>query len=120
MNCDCTLVDHIHSPCFGVNCDPSNTILAGEDRLELLGRVKNRVVTIHASDRWLAEGTIEDLRKEEDSVGYAKRHAEIGKGLNDYDAIFTELKSVGFNGWLSIEDGVNGTEELTAARSFCG
>ena len=69
---------------------PSNTILAGEDPLELLRRVKHRVVTMHASDRYLAEGTIEDLRREEDSVGYAKRlrHGEIGKGMNDYDAIF--------------------------------
>ena len=47
--------------------------------------VEHRVVTMHASDRYLSEGTIEDLRKEEDSVGYAKRlrHGEIGKGLND-------------------------------------
>ena len=72
MDVFCELVDRIHSPHFGVNYDPSNTILAGEDPLELLKRVKDRVVTMHASDRYLAEGTIEDLRKEEDSVGYAK------------------------------------------------
>ena len=120
MDVFCELVDRIHSPNFGVNYDPSNTILAGEDPLELLRRVKHRVVTMHASDRWLAEGTIEDLRKEEDSVGYAKRlrHGEIGKGLNDYDAIFSELKSVGFNGWISIEDGVNGIEELDRSAKF--
>lgn len=116
----CELVDKIHHPNFGVNYDPSNTILAGEDPLALLARVKNRVVTMHASDRWLAEGTIEDLRKEEDSLGYAKRlrHGEIGKGLNDYDKIFTELKSVGFNGWISIEDGVNGMDELDRSAKF--
>ena len=50
---------------FGVNYDPSNTYLAGEDPLELLKRVSHRVVTMHASDRYLKEGTIEDLRKEE-------------------------------------------------------
>jgi len=33
-------------------------------------------VTIHASDRYLAEGTIEDLRKEEGGAqGYAKGDA---------------------------------------------
>ncbi len=76
------LVDRIRSPHFGVNYDPSNTILAGEDPLELLRRVKGRVVTMHASDRYLVSGTIDDLRKEEDSVGYAKRlsHGEIGRG----------------------------------------
>src|SRR5947209_12701192 len=109
----CELVDQIHSPHFGVNYDPSNTILAGEDPLQLLRRVKNRVVTMHASDRYLAEGTIQDLRKEEDSVGYAKRlrHGEIGKGLNDYDAILGELAGVGFDGWISIEDVVEGFEQ---------
>ncbi|HWE02508.1 MAG TPA: sugar phosphate isomerase/epimerase family protein [Tepidisphaeraceae bacterium] len=120
MDVFCELVDRVHSPNFGVNYDPSNTILAGEDPLELLDRVKKRVVTMHASDRYLAEGTIEDLRKEEDSVGYASRlrHGEIGKGLNDYDAIFRTLKAVGFNGWISIEDGVNGIEELARSAKF--
>ena len=80
-----------------MNYDPSNTILAGEDPLELLRRVRHRVVTMHASDRYLAEGTLEDLRREESSVGYAKRlrHGEIGKGMNDYDAIFAELQGGG-------------------------
>jgi sugar phosphate isomerase/epimerase len=116
----CDLVDRIHSPHFGVNYDPSNTILAGEDPLVLLRRVKRRVVTMHASDRYLSEGTIEDLRREEDSVGYAKRlrHGEIGKGLNDYDAIFSELAGVGFDGWISIEDGVDGMDQLERSVAF--
>ena len=63
MDVFCDLVAAIDSPHFGVNYDPSNTFLAGEDPLELLRRVKHRVVTMHASDRYLAEGTIEDLRK---------------------------------------------------------
>ena len=99
----------------------SNTYLAGEDPIELLKRVSNRVVTMHASDRYLKEGTIEDLRKEEGGAqGYAKRlsHGEIGKGLNDYDAIFTELKSVGFDSWISIEDGVDGMEQLERSVAF--
>ncbi len=89
----CELVSRIDSPHFGVNYDPSNAYLAGEDPLELLDRVKNRVVTMHASDRYLIEGTLEDLRKEEDSRGYAARlrHGVIGHGLNDYDAIFGTL-----------------------------
>lgn len=116
----CELLDRIQSPHFGANYDPSNTILAGEDPLDLLRRVKQRVVTMHASDRYLAEGTIEDLRREEDSVGYAQRlrHGEIGQGLNDYDAIFRELKSVGFAGWISIEDGVDGVEQLGRSAQF--
>jgi sugar phosphate isomerase/epimerase len=117
----CMLVDKIQHPNFGVNYDPSNAYLAGEDPLELLKRVSKRVMTMHASDRYLIEGTIDDLRKEEtDAAGYAKRlkHGEIGKGLNDYDAIFTELKRVGFDGWISIEDGVEGMDQLERSVSF--
>lgn len=116
----CDLVSRIDSPHFGVNYDPSNTILAGEDPLKLLAQVKHRVVTMHASDRYLIEGTIEDLRKEENSLGYASRlsHGVIGKGLNDYDAIFSQLKEVGFDSWISIEDGVNGMEELHESVAF--
>lgn len=115
------LVDSIHHPNFGVNYDPSNTYLAGEDPIALLNKVLNRVVTMHASDRYLKYGNLEDLRNEEGgAVGYAKRlsHGEIGKGLNDYDAIFSRLAGAGFNGWISIEDGVDGMEQLERSVAF--
>jgi sugar phosphate isomerase/epimerase len=120
MDIFCDLIGEIDHPHFGVNYDPSNTILAGEDPLELLRRVSSRVVTMHASDRYLAEGTLEDLKKEEGVQGYAKRlrHGEIGQGMNDYDAIFTELKRVGFDGWISIEDGVDGIDQLRRSAEF--
>jgi sugar phosphate isomerase/epimerase len=121
MEVFCKLVNRINSPNFGVNYDPSNTYLAGENPIDLLKRISDRVVTMHASDRYLKEGTIEDLRKEEGgALGYAKRlsHGEIGKGLNDYNAIFTELKRVGFNGWISIEDGVDGMDQLERSVTF--
>jgi len=121
MDVFCDLVAAIDHPNFGVNYDPSNAFLAGDDPLELLKRVSDRVVTMHASDRYLLEGTIEDLRAEEGgSLGYAKRlsHGEIGKGLNDYDAIFGELKSQGFDGWISIEDGVEGIDQLRRSADF--
>lgn len=115
------LVERIDSPWFGVNFDPSNAIAAGEEPLELLEKVKHRVVTMHASDRYLANGTIEDLRREEGgSAGYVSffKHGVIGKGLNDYDAIFSTLKGVGFDGWISIEDGVDGMEQMHESADF--
>lgn len=121
MDVFCQLVDAVHHPNFGINYDPSNAFLAGENPLELLKRVSERVVTMHASDRYLKEGTLEDLRLEEvDAVGYAKRlnHGEIGKGLNDYDAIFRELARVHFDGWISIEDGVEGIDQLERSVAF--
>ncbi|HRP05976.1 MAG TPA: sugar phosphate isomerase/epimerase family protein, partial [Opitutaceae bacterium] len=48
MDVFCALVDRIRHPHFGVNYDPSNAIIAGDDPLELLRRVKDRVVTMHA------------------------------------------------------------------------
>lgn len=121
MDVFCALVDALPSDGFGVNYDPSNAYIAADDPIALLKRVSHRVVTMHASDRHLIEGTLEDLRQEEGgAAGYAKRlrHGEIGKGLNDYDAIFTELKRVGFHGWISIEDGVDGIDQLRRSVAF--
>ena len=121
MDIFCDLVDAVgEHPGFGVNYDPSNTLLAGEDPLEILSRVKHRVVTMHASDRYLKHGTLEDLAREEGVTGYAERlaHGEIGQGMNDYDAIFSTLSGTGFDGWISIEDGVDGPEQLERSVAF--
>ena len=114
--------DHSH---FGVNYDPSNAIIAGDDPIELLEAVKDKVVTMHASDRYLEGGTLEDLRRMEKDpqAGYADmlKHGVIGEGLNDYDRIFSILKGVGFDGWISIEDGQDpeeGMERLDASVRF--
>jgi sugar phosphate isomerase/epimerase len=115
------IVNRIDSPWFGVQYDPSNAIVAGEDPIELLECVKHRVVTMHASDRFLKPGhTIEELRRMEDSVGYASilSHGVTGQGMNDYPRIFAILREVGFEGWISIEDGVNGLEEIRASAEF--
>ena len=114
------IINQIDSPWFGVNYDPSNAIINGEDPLEVLAAVKHRVVSMHASDRYLASGTLEDITQQDGSLGYAKnlKHGVIGKGLNDYDAIFSTLKAEGFDGWISIEDGENGMDELRESVSF--
>ena len=111
----------IDSPWFGVNYDPSNALLAGEDPLVVLDQVLPRVVSMHASDRHLLPGhDIAELRTVEDSVGYAQilHHGEVGRGQNDYDAIFSRLAGVGFDGWISIEDGMDGMDELRRSARF--
>ncbi|HEX8596933.1 MAG TPA: sugar phosphate isomerase/epimerase family protein [Chloroflexia bacterium] len=115
------ILARVPSTTLVVNYDPSNAILAGEDAIELLQKVKHRVVTMHASDRSIKPGyTLEDLRAQEDSTGYASilQHGEIGTGLNDFDAIFSILREAGFDGWISIEDGVNGLDELRRSAEF--
>ncbi|MGH9470022.1 MAG: sugar phosphate isomerase/epimerase family protein [Terriglobia bacterium] len=115
------ILDQIDSPWFGAQFDPSNAILAGEDPIELLQRIKHSVVTMHASDRRLKPGhTIEELRQVEDSLGYAAilTHGAIGTGMNDYGKIFAMLREAGFDGWVSIEDGVNVMAELKQSAEF--
>ena len=120
------LLDRIgNHEAFGVNYDPSNAIIGGDDPIELLEEVKDRVVTMHASDRYFAGGTLEDLRGREvhPQKGYADilKHGVIGEGLNDYDRIFTILGEAGFDGWVSIEDGDDpkrGLENLATSAEF--
>lgn len=106
---------------FGVQYDPSNAIVAGDDPIELLKAVKQRVVSMHASDRFLAEGyTLDDLRDSDGTIGYspALQHGVTGQGLNDFDTIFETLADVGFKGWVSIEDGMNGMDEMRQSLEY--
>ncbi len=86
---------------FGVQFDPSNALVAGDDPIQLLEAVVDRVVSMHASDRYLAEGTtFEELRQSDGTLGYSPnlRHGVTGQGLNDYDAIFRLLATHGYSG----------------------
>ena len=106
---------------FGVQYDPSNAVVGGFDPVAFLEKIKHRVVTMHASDRYLVPGTtLEEIRLADGTVGYPDklRHGETGKGANDYDAIFRILKSVNFTGWISVEDGMNGLDELARSVQF--
>ncbi len=112
-------------PNFGVNYDPSNALIAGDDPLALLEAVKHRVVSMHASDRYFEGGTFQDLQKldRDPRSGYAPflRHGVVGRGSLDYDRIFAILESVGFTGWISIEDGEDpgvGMEHLRESALF--
>jgi sugar phosphate isomerase/epimerase len=115
------IVEQIDSPFFGVQYDPSNAVVGGFDPVAFLEKVRHRVVTMHASDRYLAPGaTLDDLKTGDGATGYAAalRHGETGKGMNDYDAIFRLLADAGFSGWISIEDGVNGLDEIARSAEF--
>jgi sugar phosphate isomerase/epimerase len=106
---------------FGVQYDPSNAIVAGDDPIDLLHVVADRVVSMHASDRYLAEGTtLDELRQGDGTLGYSPnlRHGVSGKGLNDYDAIFRILAEHHYRGWVSIEDGMNGMDEMAESLAF--
>jgi sugar phosphate isomerase/epimerase len=115
------IIGQIDSPNFGVQYDPSNAFVGGFDPVKFLDKVKHRVVTMHASDRYLAPGaTLDDLKQGDGATGYASalKHGETGKGLNDYDAIFRILSEVGFNGWISVEAGMEGLDEIARSVEF--
>ena len=110
--------DRVH---FGVQFDPSNAITAGVDSGDFLDTVIDRVITMQASDRFLAPGhTLDELRESDGTLGYSPylQHGVIGRGLNDYDRIFSTLVAHGYDGWISIEDGVNSFDELQASADF--
>jgi sugar phosphate isomerase/epimerase len=109
------------SPWFGVQYDPSNATVGGFDPVAFLEKVKHRVVTMHASDRYLVPGTtLEEIRVQDGTVGYPDklRHGVTGQGMNDYDAIFRILAGVEYSGWISVEDGMDGLDELKRSVEF--
>jgi sugar phosphate isomerase/epimerase len=109
------------TPYLGVQYDPSNAVVGGFDPIAFLDKVKHRVVTVHASDRYLAPGaSLDQLRGHDGTIGYPDQliHGETGRGTNDYDAIFRLLRSVDFAGWISVEDGMNGLDELRRSVAF--
>ncbi len=114
------IVNRIRSPWFGINYDPSNALVAGQDPLSVLRTFQDRVVTMHASDRHLKSGYNLANVMAFQGTGYpqALEHGVIGEGLIDYDAIFATLHDVGFAGWISIEDGVKGPQDLVKSASF--
>ena len=115
------IVNQIDSPWFGVQYDPSNTIIANEDPLLLLDLVAEKVRTMHASDRYILDGyDMQEVLESSGKVGYhpALLHGVIGRGLNDYDAIFKRLKQVGFDGWISIEDGMTGMDDMKLSSDY--
>ena len=115
------ILARVESPFLGVQYDPSNALVGGYDPVRFLTRVLPRVVTMHASDRYVAEGaTLDELRQADGTLGYSDqlKHGEIGKGVIDYDAIFRILADARFTGWISVEDGMNGLDELRRSVAF--
>jgi sugar phosphate isomerase/epimerase len=115
------ILGRVESPHLGVQYDPSNALVGGYDPVAFLEKVVSRVVTMHASDRYLEEGaTLEDLRQADGTLGYTDKlkHGETGKGMIGYDAVFRILARAGFAGWISVEDGMNGLDELRRSVEF--
>ena len=94
------IVEQIDSPYFGVQYDPSNAFVGGYDPIRFLEKVRHRVVTMHASDRYLAPArrwTI--FRTADGATGYAAALQARGNGQR---ASTTTMRSSGcWRRWAS-------------------
>ena len=78
------ILDRVDSPRLGVQYDPSNAIVGGYDPIRFLDRVLPRVVTMHASDRWLVPGaTLDELRRTRRFHRLLRQAAARGGGEGD-------------------------------------
>ena len=106
---------------FGVQYDPSNAIVAGDDPIDCSGS-RGGPRRQHARQRPISGRgtTLDDLRQNDGTLGYSPnlRHGVTGKGLNDYHAIFRILAEHRYQGWISIEDGMNGMDEMAESLAF--
>ena len=79
-----------------VNLDTSNPMVSGDNSVDLAKLVADRIVHLHASDR------LKNLQ-----------HCREGMGEVDFKGVFKVLKSVGYDGWISLEaGGENGKEDI--------
>lgn len=69
--------------------DTANTLARGDDPLQVLERVKDRIAVIHVNDIRQA-GVFEPV--------------VIGAGVSPIDKIFSAMKTTGFDGWISLEE----------------
>ena len=81
---------------IGINFDTANTLVYGDDALQALERVADRVVTIHAADT-ARRGALEPVL--------------LGQGIVPFREIFQLLKQYHFDGWICIEEASRRGEE---------
>ncbi len=83
------ILDVLSDTPLGVCFDTANPLVLNEDVLELLDKVIDRVVVLHVFDICEA-GTFEPVR--------------VGTGASPIPQIFSRMRQVDYDGWLSIEE----------------
>jgi sugar phosphate isomerase/epimerase len=98
------IIDCLKDTSLKVNFDCSNPIVVGQDPVDILKSVANRIVHVHCNDR---------------VAFYRYDHAVVGEGLVNIPQIFSILRTHGYNGWLSIEyNGNQGLEGLKRSIAY--
>ncbi len=104
------ILDLVDSPWIRVNYDCGNTFLAGEDPYAMLDAVIDRVVHVHAKDISRVQADAERGKVTGTAVGCA-----CGDGEIDWHRLVKRLKSVGYQGVLSVECGTEEQAERSLA-----
>jgi len=99
----CKLVD---SPAIGINFDTGNSYLSGEDPVEWLGRVKDKLVHVHAKDI-----SIEQSEDERGKVTGTPSGCACGDGVIDWKSVIEACKDAPRDLVLSVECGTIGQAE---------
>lgn len=98
------ILEGIRNTNIGINFDTANTLVYGDDPIQVLDSVIKRVETIHVAD----------------TASREKLHPVLlGMGIVPFRKIFSLLKQNGFDGWLCIEEASNnGKEGIKKAADF--
>ncbi len=91
------LMERFSSQELGINFDTGNSFLAGNDPVEMLRSVADRVVHVHAKD--IPSSQLHERGK----VTGTRVGVAIGDGVIDFSGIISVLKSAGFDDVISVE-----------------
>jgi sugar phosphate isomerase/epimerase len=97
------LYERVKTLAVWIDFDCSSPLLEGDDPVELLEGIKDRLINIHASDRRPGES----------------RHTSLGDGAVSFDRIFGILAEAGYAGYISVvDDSPEGEVGLESSLAF--
>ena len=118
-------LDSLDSSGVRVNLDPANLVMVtGDDPVEAVNNLKDYIIHTHAKDGiMLRKGNPEviyGMLEEEIHLGAAFKEVPLGEGSVNFIEYLKALKSVGYNGFLTIERevGENPERDIRAAVEF--
>jgi sugar phosphate isomerase/epimerase len=94
-------LDGFDPDAVGVIYDPGNMVWEGHEQYRLgLETLGPYLAHVHAKNSaWRQSG-----RRADDSLGWQATWAPLDAGIVDLPQLFTTLRQVGYDGWISVED----------------
>ncbi len=123
----CRFLDTLSSTGVAVNLDPANLVMVtGDDPVKAVYTLKKYIVHTHAKDGKMLKRTNAneiysgDAQSDLEAQGAAFIELPLGRGDVDYPAYLAALKSIGYNGFLTIERevGENPDADIRLAADF--